>query len=782
MRKSAKKATKTRQTSRTKKGKSKAKSARIPAPSAIERYMARIGAEQRNFRRWVVKEEGRDGYHRDAITITLSADEGVEIHAAYGVKPAKEISPTESEKRAIFKEIKSANWPASIPATKAQFDALKARLKQERDEEPILYPFWSVAGTEILFVQQRVYKPNRIDKDDLPWTLFSDADWRMMEPDDGLLPLYGLDGIKSGWQIFIHEGAKTADVVAKLASSSRAPELRAARAACPWLDDLKGLNAVHLGWPGGAPNPHRIDWEPIRRLAPNIPVTLVCDHDQSGENAARFISRALNRRLWVLRFGNQFPPRFDLADPFPDDLFVTKGDGRMYMGPTFDECIEPATWATKWMAEIKEYELRPEFVEDWSYTNRPATFIHRQRVHRRYTAEEFNVYTAPFSDVKDVAALLRKYLSARAETLVYEPNQPSGRITFERAQVINIYEPSGIIPISGDVGPWLDFLEYLIPNPTDRAHVMKWDATLIARPDIRMTYSLLLISEPQGVGKTSHAEVLMRLVGRHNCSTPSTEEAIDPKFTTWRLYKRLAVIGEIYAGHSAKAYNQLKQPLTDDWVRAEEKYERPYQVKNWIHVHASSNSRLALKLDDNDRRWLVPGVTEVVRPTEYWRAFYEWLASPGALSAIAAWAGAYVKEYGPVMKGEIAPMSAAKKRTIEEGRNDGERLLHELGEAIVNYPERVVIKRDEISAWLRSEKAKLDPTRYGEDGARFPDTAEKIRAELKKAGVVLPERRFKTGGSRPFRIATNFDLDWEKAEWKQELAKYLRSPNEIDDM
>src|SRR6516162_9343174 len=144
---------------------------------------------------------------------------------------------------------------------------------------------------------------------------------------------------------------------------------------CPWRDDLK--RAVHIGWPGGAPNSHRVDWTPLQNLSPHVHVTLVCDNDSAGENAARFISHALQRRMDVLRFGEEFPRGFDLADKFPEAMFGERKGHRQYIGPTLHECLEPATWATR-----ADKRLRAEFVEEWWYTVRPAKFINQHHVWR----------------------------------------------------------------------------------------------------------------------------------------------------------------------------------------------------------------------------------------------------------------------------------------------------------------------------------------------------------------------------------------------------------------
>jgi len=223
--------------------------------------------------------------------------------------------------------------------------------------------------------------------------------------------------------------------------------------------------------------------------------------------------------------------------------------------------------------EKKSASLRPEFVDEWFSCVKPALFIHRDRLDLHYNKEEFNKLIAPFSDTENVAALLNKRLSVQANGIVYEPGRDGGIISMDGRPMVNVYRPSTIRPIKGDVAPFLQFTEHLIPDPEDRHYTLRWIATLSARPDIRMFYSLLLFSLAQGVGKTTLAMIVSRLVGLHNTSFPSSEQII-AKYKSWLVYKLVAVVAEIYEGDSRKTYNSLKSAITDSPIGVEEKYQR----------------------------------------------------------------------------------------------------------------------------------------------------------------------------------------------------------------
>ena len=104
---------------------------------------------------------------------------------------------------------------------------------------------------------------------------------------------------------------------------------------------------------------------------------------------------------------------------------------------------------------------------------------------------------------------------------------------------INLHIPSQIKPAMGDPAPWIEFLSYVFPMESERKNVERWCATLIARPERRMEYGLLLVSEAQGIGKTTlGSEVLGKLVGDHNVGYPSEKTITDGTFTDWIANKR----------------------------------------------------------------------------------------------------------------------------------------------------------------------------------------------------------------------------------------------------
>jgi hypothetical protein len=768
---------------------------------ALANYIDRIGGEQRSFRRFVVKGENQKRYHYDKTVITLNTTN----HTLRCVVDGKEVltreehehAPTEEERAAIEKALADPNieWPKSIPCGGVD-ELIKVIAKAHKRINPTLFVYYDTAGKNVVFVQERLDpKDGELKKDDLPWSYWNDKKWRMMEP-DGLLPLWGLEQLANRFEVFIHEGAKTAQYVKAMMppeeycrsadeqqkrramrGNEEAEELKRAHphlTACPWIGALKGY--AHLGWPGGAPNPHRVDWEPIRKLPRDVKVTIVADHDMAGVDAVPKISRALGRHVGVIRFGGDFPANFDLADPFPAALFKEKNGARVWDGPSFEDCWSPATWATR--VEKKNCSLRQEFIDEWINCVKPALIIHRDRLDLHYTKEEFNKLIAPFSDIENVAALLNKSFSVQANTIVYEPGRRSGPISMNGQRVANVYRPSTIRPIKGDVTPFLQFMDHLIPDPEDRRYTLRWTATLSARPDIRMFYSLLLFSLAQGVGKTTLAMIAARLVGLHNTSFPSGERIVQ-RFNNWVVYKRLAVVAEIFEGNSRRTYNSLKDAITDVRISAELKNVPAFDINSQIHVFASTNSPRALKIDDEDRRWFVPGVTEKQKDLEYWKALHSWLGDEG-IPIIAQWAKDFVAiEGNTVETGERPPATKAKERMILDTMSEGERLISDFADELLELKKQkipVVVRLDFLREWLKVAKG---------GGTRYLESSETINKILKSKGLAISDydHRFKEDRKK-FMIAANFNLD-EYARMHEgglswgDLQRYEKKPNEV---
>lgn len=625
----------------------------IPALAA---YVQRVGAECLNFRRFMIK-EFRGGYYTERALIKIAGDGTVSCSS-------KEHAPTEEEITNIRSALITEKFPRAILARDASV------LRGVLPSDVQLFEFWSRREPGLIMCQERrVFADGR--KGYVPWTFFSDGIWRMMEP-DGALPFWkpSKEASKKS-RLMIHEGAKAAAFADALVNFEVVPSVRH-----PWLDELSSYE--HWGMIGGALAPHRADYDEVRREKP-IEVVYVCDNDWAGKSALQEVSRAYGGALKGIMFDGRWPVAWDLADEMPKGLFAKGG---RYIGPKLADLCISATRATERVPNPDggkmQTVLRRNFREEWVHAITPEVFAHRDWPNRLLTTAEFNSAVAPFSDSNDTALLLKKDATSKTGLLKYDPGLKSGIYGGESGRYINTHVPGGIVSEQGDDGPWLEFMDHLVPDARDQHELLRWIATLVARPSVRMLYGVLLISETQGVGKGTLGEkILAPLVGESNVSYPSENEIVDSGFNYWLAHKRLAVVHEIYAGHSAKAYNRLKSVITDRYITVSKKYQANYEIENWMHVFACSNSMRAIQLSGDDRRWFVPRISEEKRTAAYWTEFNRWLVEDNGLGIIQWWCEEFLKVEGAVLSGAAAPWSTLKQEVVREGWSPGMAIVAE---------------------------------------------------------------------------------------------------------
>jgi hypothetical protein len=439
-----------------------------------------------------------------------------------------------------------------------------------------------------------------------------------------------------------------------------------------------------------------------------------------------------------------------------------------------EDMMYSATWATapvkpsrvkaaKATKSKAAFKVVKPFVTEWLWAEELDVFVSRNQLHQMRRREVFNSRVSSFSDVEDTARLLLKSNYPKCDGVTYEPDERQGVINVGGRRLINTYRPGNIEPIVGDPTPFIEFMDHLFPLPNERDKVLAWMTTLVCRPDVRMRFGILLISLNQGVGKTTLAQdILTPLIGEWNVSFPDETAILDSAFKSWIAHKRLTVVHEICTDdRTKKAYNRLKSIITETIVDVNEKYLRPYTIKNWLHVFACSNTKRALYLDDVDRRWFLPLVTETLLSEQYWTGFHRWLREDG-LGIILHYLTELAKKPEYIIgTGEHAPKSATKEEVIEVSRSPAAQIAHDLGKMVVEMntkdeqkPEKklvkVVLAIHEVHAFAARQLG------FTDENDRRMEKPLAIRQALLRAGMMEPS--VPLGGQRK-RYKVNLGTD-----------------------
>jgi hypothetical protein len=668
--------------------------------------------------------------------------------------------PTETEAAAILAACENVVWP-TLKLMKRPVNLPK----DIKDADPKkIYEFRNMEG-EIVMIQVRIDEPKKAY---LPFTYWTDDTWRRMEPDTKL-PLWGLEQLdESTNTVFLHEGAKAASHVAWMVAG-KTKDARNALAECPWNEQLQG--AVHLGWIGGAKNAYRTDWSPLRKSGVKR-VYIVSDNDPDGRACVPDIARHLRCVTLHVQFTHDWPGAFDLADRWPPNMFSEMEGKRFYNGPSFRSCLNPATWATDQIPNKKGKPtsvLRESFKDMWAYVEEADVFVCTELPEIVRSEQILNKMLKPFSHVEETTKLIVKsHNLGRITKLCYRPDNRGRIVVNKEATAINLHVPSSVKPTKGNPKVFLEFMKYMFPNPEELKEMLRWVATIVAHPEVRMEYGVLLVSEMQGVGKTTLGNfVLAPLVGTHNTSFPTENDVSNSDFNGWLAHKRLAIVNEIYSGHSWKAYNKLKSYITDTDVNVNQKFQRSYTIENWCHIFACSNSMRALKMEDDDRRWFYPEVTELPWPREKFQELHKWLLS-GGLQIIAQWAS---EQTDIVLQGTRAPMTVRKRDLIEGSRTEAQKEAYDLGQVMSDRKEPVALAMKDIETYIKTAvKGKVFDSDYD------------IRKSMKEGGAIPLKKRIVVNGRLQYVVVNKTLNELLSREPEDALTKITKAIKRSQDI
>ena len=291
------------------------------------------------------------------------------------------------------------------------------------------------------------------------------------------------------------------------------------------------------------------------------------------------------------------------------------------------------------------------FKKQWCHSLKPVVWHHAWlRNVPPLSSEEFDGFVRPFSDAEQTSKLMKKVFAGSAAGEKYDPSENHGLCIEGGTTYFNTYVPSEVRDYDvaelnalrkrepDYAAPFQRFLDQLVPDELDRRHVSRWAATLLAVRGVKMGYGVLLFSETQCVGKTTLGETICgKVLGAHNAVSISASVMIDSNYQYW-AEKQLIVINEIHEDHRVKVYNKLKSTITDGVIDVNKKWYAPYKTKNFVNVFACSNDPRALSLPNDDRRWLIVEVTDVIQSNKFWDELRDWLENQDGYRRVRQWA------------------------------------------------------------------------------------------------------------------------------------------------
>lgn len=199
-------------------------------------------------------------------------------------------------------------------------------------------------------------------------------------------------------------------------------------------------------------------------------------------------------------------------------------------------------------------------------------------------------------------------------------------------RVYNLYRPSTLVPLEGNVSLWLDHLNEIYPF--DAEHILDFMAHRKQFPGEKINHALVLGGEP-GIGKDTILEPLRRAVGLHNWADIAPEKI----FAAFNGYRQsvVLVISEVKDLGEHNRWNFYEKTKTlmaspPETLEVNTKNVKEYYILNVTSPILTTNNKIGgLYLPPEDRRHYVAWseATKEQFTVEYWDVLWGSYANGG---------------------------------------------------------------------------------------------------------------------------------------------------------
>ena len=232
----------------------------------------------------------------------------------------------------------------------------------------------------------------------------------------------------------------------------------------------------------------------------------------------------------------------------------------------------------------------------------------------------------------------------------------------------------------GNVKPWLDHVEHMLPDEKERAHVLDVMAFKLQHPNRKINHAVLHGGNPGSGKDTLWAPFFWAIGGDalRNVSLVRNEEVTSQ--WGYALETEILVINELRQSEAKdrRALENTLKPLIaapPEFLMVQRKGLAPYDLVNRLQVIAFSNERVAINLPSDDRRWFVVWSDAPRMQDEDGARIWAWLEA-GGKSAVAAWL--HARDVSAFAPGATPMLTEAKAIMVEAGMSGAESFLVDL--------------------------------------------------------------------------------------------------------
>jgi hypothetical protein len=231
--------------------------------------------------------------------------------------------------------------------------------------------------------------------------------------------------------------------------------------------------------------------------------------------------------------------------------------------------------------------------------------------------------------------------------------------------------------LKGDIGPWLEHCERLVPEASEREHLFNIMAYKVQHPEIKINHAVLHGGD-QGCGKdTLWAPFIWAVCGPGMKNRGLLDNDTLGSQWGYQLEAEIIILNELKepeAKERRALANKLKPIIAapPEMLSINRKNMHPYDMVNRGFVLAFSNDPVPISIDSQDRRWFcVWSSAPRMNPDEAF-ALWNWYKS-GGFEAIAAWL--YQRDVSAFNPAAAPAWTEFKANLVEHGMSMAESYL-----------------------------------------------------------------------------------------------------------
>lgn len=227
--------------------------------------------------------------------------------------------------------------------------------------------------------------------------------------------------------------------------------------------------------------------------------------------------------------------------------------------------------------------------------------------------------------------------------------------------LLNLWQGFAVTPAAGDVGPWLEVLANLVPDPISRAYVLRWLAWKVQTPG-GVPDTVLIFTGAKGTGKNSLFDPLLVAFGRH-AMLADDPELVAGRFTWHLMDKCLAVLDEAVFVGDPRQSDRIKSRVTAKSMMYEQKGMDPVTGINRCAYVMLTNHAHAWQATTDERRAVVIEVGEGLRGNlTFWGQYHAWVKGDGPAVLLHHLQGLDLTGFNP----RAIPKGEALRKQVEQ--------------------------------------------------------------------------------------------------------------------